>query len=183
MIAGHFGLAAVVKSRAPQVPLWALMLGSVWLDVVFVPLLFAQVETIEPLAGTQGGYGDVVIHANYTHSVVGALALSALFGLVGWRWGRGAVLALSAVAFSHWVLDLPMHHHDLSWLPGQTGSLGLGLWSSPMLSMALELSLVAAGALLYWRAARRIAGKRSTVPSLALLASGLVTLGLNVAGI
>jgi hypothetical protein len=41
MIAGHFGLAAGVKGRERQVPLWALMLATVWLDIVFVPLLAA----------------------------------------------------------------------------------------------------------------------------------------------
>jgi hypothetical protein len=38
MIAGHFGLAAGVKGRERQVPLWALMLATVWLDLVFAPL-------------------------------------------------------------------------------------------------------------------------------------------------
>ena len=38
MIAGHFGFAALVKSRERQAPLWALMLATVWLDIVFVPL-------------------------------------------------------------------------------------------------------------------------------------------------
>jgi len=33
MIAGHFGLAAAVKSYGRQTPLWALMLACVWLDV------------------------------------------------------------------------------------------------------------------------------------------------------
>ena len=41
MIAGHFGLAAGVKGRERQVPLWVLMLATVWLDIVFAPLLAA----------------------------------------------------------------------------------------------------------------------------------------------
>lgn len=38
MIAGHFGFAAAVKAREPEAPLWALMLATQWLHVVFVPL-------------------------------------------------------------------------------------------------------------------------------------------------
>lgn len=85
MVAGHFGFAAGVKAREPQVPLWALMLVTVWLDAVFAPLLAAEVETISNAPGTSGGYGNSIIHADWTHSLVGALMLAGLFGLVAAR--------------------------------------------------------------------------------------------------
>jgi hypothetical protein len=44
MTAGHFGFAAVVKSQAPRVPLWALMLSTYLLDVVFIILVATGVE-------------------------------------------------------------------------------------------------------------------------------------------
>ena len=46
MITGHFGLAAGVKSAERAVPLWALMLATVWLDILFTPLFLAGVETV-----------------------------------------------------------------------------------------------------------------------------------------
>ena len=76
MITGHFGLAAGVKAHEWQVPLWALMLATVLLDIVFAPLLAAGVESIENVPGTSGGYGKAVIHADWTHSLVGALVLA-----------------------------------------------------------------------------------------------------------
>ena len=98
MIAGHFGLAAGVKGRERQVPLWALMLATVWLDIVFAPLLAAGVESIGNVPGSSGGYGKAIIHADWTHSLVGALVLAALFGLVAARpWGRRAGMVLGAV--------------------------------------------------------------------------------------
>lgn len=64
---------------------------SQWLDVVFVPLFLLGVEHISPVHGTNGGYGQVIINADYTHSLIGALALSALFGLASAnRWGARA---------------------------------------------------------------------------------------------
>ena len=88
MIAGHFGFAALVKACEEAVPLWALMLATVWLDIVFVPLLVAGVETLEPIPGSHGGYGANIIHADYTHSLVGACILSAILGVVALaRWG------------------------------------------------------------------------------------------------
>jgi hypothetical protein len=40
------------------------MLATVWLDIAFVPLFAVGVETIEPIAGSSGGYGGVIIHAD-----------------------------------------------------------------------------------------------------------------------
>lgn len=107
MIAGHFGLAAGVKGRQRQVLLWALMLATVWLDIVFAPLLAAGVESIDNVPGTSSGYGKAIIHADWTHSLIGALVLAALFGLVAARpWGRRVGIVLAAVVFSHWLLAL-----------------------------------------------------------------------------
>jgi membrane-bound metal-dependent hydrolase YbcI (DUF457 family) len=194
MIAGHFGFAAAVKSRARTVPLWALMLATVWMDVIFVPLYAAGIEPIDPVPGTQGGYGDVIIHADYTHSVVGALVIAATFGLVtAIPWGKRAGAVLGGVVFSHWLLDLPMHRADMPLWPGAPSispRFGFGLWRSPVASLTVELVLVLVGALLYWRAAVATAEgagsgplvRRAHLTAGVLLASGLVTLVLNAVG-
>jgi hypothetical protein len=194
VIAGHFGFAAAVKARTPRVPLWALMLACVWMDVVFIPLFAAGIETIVPLPGTRGGYGEGIIHADYTHSLVGALLISVTFALVVAIWWRRSVaLVLGAVVFSHWVLDLLMHHADMPLLPGNAGHLpllGFGLWRWPVASALLELGLVLLGTFLYARAAARVtaqagAPERSRVRyvTAVLLLAGFVTLGLNWLGI
>ena len=89
MIAGHFGFAALVKGREPETPLWALMIATVWLDIVFVPLLFMGIEGVQPAEPGHTGYGANIIHADYTHSIVGVVVLSLLLGIpAGFRWGR-----------------------------------------------------------------------------------------------
>jgi hypothetical protein len=194
VIAGHFGFAAAVKSRVPAAPLWSLMLASVWLDVVFTPLFLSGVETMAPFGnGSPNAYGGAVIHADWTHSLLGALVIAAVFGLVcAIPWGRKIGAVMGAVVFSHWVLDLPMHHHDLPLLPGNAGQLpllGFGLWSFPAFSALLELALVALGAWLYWRAAVSVASaggverKRAGIAATAIALSGIVTLALNLAGL
>ena len=162
MVAGHFGLAAGVKSQAPGAPLWALMLASQWLDVFFVPLFLMGIETIEPADPTSpNAYGGGVIHAVYTHSLVGALLLSALAGVLAWSlWGRRIGGVIAAVAFSHWLLDLVVHRPDLPILPGNAGGLpllGFGLWAAPVVAAVVELVLVLGGAYLYYRRATRLA--------------------------
>ena len=192
MVAGHFGLAAAVKAKEPQVPLWSLMLATAWLDVLFVPLYIAGIERIEPAPGTGGtGYGEGVIYADYTHSLVGALALGLLFGLIAAvPWGRRTGVVLGAVVFSHWVLDLLVHRGDMPILPGNLGDLprlGFGLWQIPLATAAAELALVAIGAVLYGRAAARragpAAGGRSRLAAGATFAVGVLVLGLSVLGL
>jgi len=193
MVAGHFGFAAVVKSRERQTPLWALMLACQWLDVIFVPLFIAGIERLTPVPGLPLAYGDVIIYADYTHSLVGALALSVVFGWIGALvWGKRTGIVLGAVAFSHWLLDLLMHRQDLPILPGnarQLDRLGFGLWRYHTLSILLELALVVGGALLYWRAAidvtkaEGVPVRRAHVAGAFLLVSGVIVLVLNVLGI
>ncbi len=163
MFAGHFGLAAMVKWRERQVPLWALMVATQLLDIIFLVLVPLGVEGFRPVPGTSGGYGNFIFTADYTHSLVGALGISVAAMLVTmiW-WGRRNGLIIGAVVFSHWVLDLLVHRGDLPVLPGNAGSLprlGLGLWSVPWLSVGLELVLVLAGAYLYYYAAVQTAIK------------------------
>lgn len=181
MIAGHFGFAALAKSREPQVPLWSVMLATVWLDIVFIPLYLAGIETIELIPGSHGTYGTGIIHADYTHSLLGALVISAVFGLAfAPRWGRRNALVLAAVSFSHWALDLLVHHGDMPLLPGNAGhfpKLGLGLWSHPPVVIAMELALVLAGAVFYGRAASRAVTTAGRGSKLAAINTWLIALG------
>jgi membrane-bound metal-dependent hydrolase YbcI (DUF457 family) len=193
MITGHFGFAAAVKSREPAVPLWALMLATQWLDVIFVPLFLLGVEHLEPVAGTAGGYGNAIIHADYTHSLAGAALIAALSGLLAASvWNRRTGAVLGVVVFSHWLLDLIMHRGDMPILPGNRGGLarvGFGLWKAPRASAAIELLLMVVGSLLYFIAAARaergvgrIPPRRAYLAAGLMLLSGIVTLILDVYG-
>ncbi|MEV8631246.1 permease [Streptosporangium sp. NPDC051023] len=189
MITGHFGLAAAVKSAQRPVPLWALMLATVWLDVVFVPLLLTGAESISLAPGTDGGYGEGIIHADYTHSLLGAALIAALTGLLAARWwGRRSGTVIGAVVFSHWLLDLLVHRADLPLLPGNLGNLpllGLGLWQYPWLAAGIEVALLLAGTFLYRRAALTSGATAPRVNLITglLVAAGAVTFGLDLLGI
>ena len=167
MLAGHFALAAVVKSRQPQVPLWALMLSTQLLDVLFVGLYLAGIEKLRSVDGGQAGYGELIITADYTHSLVGALAISLVAALVTVVvWGRRNGIIIGAMVFSHWILDFIVHRPDLALLPvnsGEPARYGLGLWQWPLLTAAIELGMILVGAFLYYHAAMRTAIKAERV--------------------
>ena len=185
MIAGHFGFAAIVKSRAPSAPLWMLMAASVWLDVVFVPLLLNHMESLTPVRASGSSYGAYIINADYTHSLLGALALSLMFGAAAAIfYGLRTGLIGGLTALSHWPLDLIVHRGDLALAPPMFGifpRFGFGLWSHPWASALAEFALVALGAWLLFRTAARsvaAAGKARTLAQIS--AAAIFLLGIAV---
>lgn len=154
MFAGHFGLAAAVKAKQPTVPLWALIISTQLLDIIFIPLYIFGVETIKSIGN---GGKEILIHAEYTHSLFGALLIACLAGLLAWRkWEKRCGIVISATVFSHWILDLIVHRADLPIFPGNMGGfplLGLGLWKWPALSLSLEASIITLGTILYFQSA------------------------------
>lgn len=162
MVAGHFGLAAGVKKIAPRLPLWSLLLATFFLDVVFIFFAAGGLEKITPVdPANPNAYGGSLIQAYYTHSLLGALLISAIAGLfAGWRWGKRGGYVIAGVVFSHWILDLVVHRPDLPILPGNFGNLpllGFGLWQNPTVSAIVEFVLVIGGIWFYYRAAMQAA--------------------------
>ncbi len=151
------------------------MLATVWLDIVFTPLFVAHRESVQTV---REGYGGLIIHADYTHSIVGMLALSAALGAIFLpRLGRRGALVIALVSASHWVLDLVVHRPDMPVLPGNFGNLpclGLGLWNFPRAAACVELVLVLAGAALYWRAAVEVSAQAGRTGTLATLSAGMI---------
>jgi hypothetical protein len=166
-----------------------LMLASVWLDILFVPLFLAGIETIQPVNGHLG-YGSAVINADYTHSFVGMLVLSTILAAICLPfWGRRSAIVIGLVAASHWVLDLVVHRADMPILPGNMAHLprlGFGLWRLPWVSAAIEAVLVLLGAGVYWAAARSVSIQANQKPRLAaavailIAACGIFILYLDV---
>ena len=179
MFAGHFGLATAVKAKAPEVPLWSLMVGTQLLDLAFIPLLLSGIETMDQTSHGSG-YGQLIIHADYSHSLVVALLLSFLAGWFGrWRWGIKGGLVLSGVVFSHWILDVVVHRADMVLLPGNLGNLpllGFGVWSFAWLSFLLEFLFILVGSIMHFRFALKSTstGQRKTFTLLSSVVLGIV---------
>jgi hypothetical protein len=141
------------------------MLSTYLLDVVFIVLVAIGIESFAPIDPAHPAYGETLIRAYYSHSLVGALLLALIAGLLASRaWGRQGAFVIGGVVFSHWLLDLVVHRPDLPVLPGNFGNLpllGLGLWNLPLLSAGIELALAVGGAYLYYVSARQVAASSS----------------------
>ena len=150
MFIGHFAVALAAKRAAPRASLGTLVLAAQFLDILWPVLLLAGLERVEIRPGDTAFTPLAFEHYPISHSLATTLAWAAAFAAAYYgttRYGRGALIVAALVA-SHWVLDWITHRPDLPLYPG--GPLeGLGLWSSVPATLAVEVSMFAAGLALY----------------------------------
>ena len=154
MFVGHYSASFWGKAQQPRLPLWLLFIAVQFIDVLWAVFVLLGVEKARIVPGITAGSPLDLYYMPYTHSLIGALALSAVAGLLcqmvrSWRGLRPGLIVAGAV-FSHWLLDLLVHRRDLS-LYGDHFKMGLGLWNYLWPSFLLELVVLWLGAGLYLR--------------------------------
>ena len=152
MYAGHFAAGLALKAKEPAAPTWGILLGVGLLDLLFGPFVLLGIERVSVTPTISPGF--TLDHIDWSHSLAMSLIWSGLFGILFLRWGRRVALVMAAAAFSHFVLDLPMHPPDMSLWPGSAVHLGLGLWQAlPTGWGFVELAMIGlAGCYYVWRA-------------------------------
>jgi hypothetical protein len=158
MFIGHFA-PAFVAATLPKAPkLGTLFVAAQLVDIAFFAFVPMGVEAMRVSPGISAMNPMDLYHLPYTHSLLGAAAWAAGFGMVlllATR-SRAAAAIGAAVVLSHWFLDLIVHVPDLT-LAGAPPKLGLGLWNYPAIEMPLELGLLGAAIWLYASRTRAIA--------------------------
>ena len=156
MFLAHFGVGFGAKAAAPRVSLGSLFLAAQFIDLIWPTLLLLGIERVNIITdGTRHPPLDFVYYP-FSHSLLAVIGWAALFAAVYFiaRRSRIGAVVLGLAVVSHWLLDLVVHYPDLPLYPGDSPLLGFGIWSSPVISMALELSIFAAGMWLYLRSTR-----------------------------
>ena len=155
MFVGHLAAALAAKRVEPRAPLGALVGAAFGLDLIWPVLLLAGVEAVRIEPGATAFTPLAFIHYPWSHSLSMAVIWGAVVGRIAasvLRHARaGFVVGLTVI--SHWVLDFMTHRPDLPLWPGGP-VVGLGLWYSIPLTIAVEGSLFAAAVLLYVRSTR-----------------------------
>ncbi len=164
MFIGHFApaLVAATHKDAPSLPV--LFIGAQLVDWAFFGLVLIGVEHFRLVPGFSQVSSMDLYHMPYTHSLVGAVAFAAGFGILisFLTKNRNAALIAAAVVLSHWFLDLLVHMPDLT-IAGKPPKLGLELWDHAAIEMPLELAITF-GAL--WFYAVRTGGWRTPIIAL-----------------
>jgi len=162
MLAGHYAAALVTKRFAPKTSLGLGFVAAQLEDILWAAAILVGLEHARLIAGFLPASPLDLYDFPWTHGLVPAIALSWFFYRIT------KVPALGLCVFSHWILDLIAHVHDLPVLR-HGPYLGLGLWRSQAATFLTETGLLLFGLLLYMRAtrAKSFAG-RIAVPALVL---------------
>jgi hypothetical protein len=153
MFIAHFGVGFGAKAAAPRVSLGTLFLAAQFVDLVWPTMLLLGIERVNIIIdGSRNPPLDFAYYP-YSHSLLAVIGWAVLFAAVYFvvRRSRIGAVILGLAVISHWLLDLVVHYPDLPLYPGNSMLLGLGVWSSPILALLLELAIFAAGAGLYLR--------------------------------
>ncbi len=158
MFIGHFGVGLGAKTLVPRVSLGSLFVAAQFIDLLWPTLLLLGIERVRIEPGATAVTPLAFEHYPVSHSLVAVLGWALLVAGGHWlmRRNRRAALVMAALVVSHWLLDLLVHRPDLPLLPGSDLVVGLGLWSSLPLTLAVELPLFLIGARLYARATRPV---------------------------
>jgi hypothetical protein len=156
MFAGHYGVAFALKRVEPRVSLGTLFLAAQLVDILWGGTLLLGWEHARVVPGYLAASPIEFLDYPITHSLLAGLGWGTAMALVYYslpttnvsHHGRAALIVGLAV-LSHWPLDVLMHAPDLPLAGGASTRVGLGLWRSLPLTIAIELALLAIGVALY----------------------------------
>jgi hypothetical protein len=159
MFVGHYSVSLVARRSSVDLPLWVWFIAVQWLDFGFMAFVLLGIEKVRIVPGFTAANPLDLYYMPYTHGLLGAMVMSAIFaGLIAAAFpaarSAGGLGLLWLASFSHWLLDLVMHTPDLAIVDGPT-KVGLGLWNHLAASLSLEILLLVLAAWFYARGADR----------------------------
>jgi len=170
MFVGHYSVAFAVKSERNKIPLWVLFVAVQFLDYIWATFVLLGIEKLRVIKGfTAGSMLDSYYHP-YSHSLIAAILWSSvaaigykpLCGWLAYSYRKSAALIVGVAVFSHWILDLVAHPHDLP-IYDNKWKVGFGLWNYRGLEFGLEIALLAVGIILYLRRNAMSAARKRAV--------------------
>jgi hypothetical protein len=139
----HAATALLIKRRFPSVSLTPLLVSVQTMELAWVGLNYLGIERTTTEAAVRSVADIHLAYMPFSHSVATAVGGALMAWLVVEKGlGRPAIArAIGIGIFSHLVLDVLTHAHDIVLWPGSTlPALGLGLYDrAPMWGFALEM--------------------------------------------
>jgi hypothetical protein len=153
MFIGHFGVGLGAKAAAPRVSLGTLFLAAQFIDLLWPTFLLLGIEQVRIDPGATAVVPLDFVSYPISHSLATVCGWALLVAVAYYvvRHDRRGTVVLGLAVVSHWLLDAIVHRPDLPLVPGNAYVVGLGLWSSLIASLVVELGLFAVGVWLYAR--------------------------------
>jgi membrane-bound metal-dependent hydrolase YbcI (DUF457 family) len=151
MFVGHYAVALAAKRAAPRTSLGALIAAAILLDLLWPVFVLMGWERFAIGNAESPFLAFRFDHYPWSHSLLAALVWATLVAaLHQWRTRYGAgTVAIWGLVVSHWVLDAVVHRPDLPITPQSPVRVGLELWANPVMTVALEVTLLVGGLIAY----------------------------------
>jgi hypothetical protein len=152
MFIGHFGVALAAKRYASRTSLGTLFFAAEFLDLLWPIFLLLNLEHVRVAPGITRMQPFDFYDYPISHSLLTTVAWAVVVGMVYYgarRYQQGA-WGVGVLVLSHWILDFVMHRPDLPVWP-RGPKVGLGLWNSWAVGVALELLTFGVGIFFYIR--------------------------------
>lgn len=166
MTAAHFAAALAIKSRVPEAPTAALIVGAFIPDFVWIALATSGIETTK----------RELFFDDWSHSLLSIIVFATVYSFFFRNRGPRVARAAWLVVFSHFLLDLPVHPKALALYPHSLMHFGLGLSAIPSIDYwFIQLAAVVLLLAVYATSARRL-----NVRGDVIFASCVLVLGWHV---
>jgi hypothetical protein len=174
MFIGHFAVGLASKRAAPKASLGPLLAAPLLADLLWPIFLLLGWEQVRLVPGGKTFQELVFTSYPWSHSLEMDVVWGVLFGGVYWaitRYRTGAIVIFLGV-LSHWAMDVLVHVPDMPLTVNGAARLGLSVWGSVPLTIALEYVSLALGVWVYTRTTRPRdgAGRWNLVAFVALIA-------------
>lgn len=183
MFIGHFGVGLGAKKIDNKISLGTLFLAAQFIDLLWPFFLLFGLEKVEIEPGNTAFTPLNFISYPYSHSFIGVIIWSLLFGIVYFAFRKKikSAILLAGLVMSHWILDLITHRPDLPLIPWNDLKVGFGLWNSVLFTILIEGLIFGAGSYFYIKSTK--AEKRKGVIALwSLLVFLMVVYLMNIFG-
>jgi membrane-bound metal-dependent hydrolase YbcI (DUF457 family) len=185
MFVGHYAAGLVIKSAYPKFNLGWVLVSVQALDFLNAGLSIAGIETAEVVKGAPAT-DPYILHYPISHSLAGAAVFSAVSAGLYWALttrrvsdAKMGALIVGIAVFSHFFLDV-FTHHALPLAPDSSVMLGMGIGQYVLPTIALELGLLVAAAILYRRRVRStLLGDLALLVFIAIIAAPILSLLRN----
>lgn len=153
MFIGHFGAGFAGKKFSKSASLGTYFIAAQWIDLIWPILVLFGIEKVNIEPGISLVTPLDFAYYPFTHSLLGVVVWSVLFGIVYYLLKKNSRVAiiLGLLVLSHWFLDLLVHIPDLPILPGEDLKVGLGLWNSFAATIILEGLIFGLGVYFYYK--------------------------------